>query len=402
MSIVTPSFETSAHVVVPVVAPVVTTPRTPPRATTRRRVLHVINGEHYAGAERVQDLLALRLPRLGFQVSFACLKPGEFARSRQSHSSTIYDVPMWHRYDLLPALKLAKLARSEHFEIIHTHTPRSALVGSMAARLAGVPWVHHVHSPALADTTHALRNRANAIVERCLLRRADALVAVSQSLGQYVEAQRLGSDRPRVIPNGVRTRGPLSPRQTPTTRWTLGAVALFRPRKGLEVLLHAMSSLAAEGYDVHLHAVGKFESPKYEAEIKRVAVELGLESRIEWRGFQRNVDGELANVDVFVLPSLFGEGMPMVLLEAMAGGVPVVATRVEGVEELIDDGASGVIVEPGSAASLTHGLRRILDRQLDWQSLRAAALGRQVAEYSDLAMARRIADLYRELLDVRA
>ena len=129
---------------------------------------------------------------------------------------------------------------------------------------------------------------------------------------------------------------------------------------------------------------------------------MGLESRIEWRGFQRNVDGELASVDVFVLPSLFGEGMPMVLLEAMAGGVPVVASRVEGVEELIDDGASGVIVEPGSAASLTHGLRRILDRQLDWQSLREAALSRQVTEYSDLAMARRIADLYREILDVRA
>jgi glycosyltransferase involved in cell wall biosynthesis len=374
----------------------------PPRASTTTRVLHVINGEHYAGAERVQDLLALRLPRLGFNVGFACLKPGEFARVRQSHKSPVHALPMRHRFDLWQAQKLAKIVRRDGYALVHTHTARSALVGSLAAAMAGVPMVHHVHSPTLADTTHRLRNRINAIVERRCLARAAALITVSQSIADYVETQGLGNVPVRVVPNGVRMRGPLVQRDTPRDRWVLGAVALFRPRKGVEVLLESMASLVAQDYDIRLRAVGAFETPEYESQIKRLADELGLRDRITWRGFQRNVDGELTEMDLFVLPSLFGEGMPMVVLEAMATGVPVVASRVEGVEELIGKNSCGVIVEPGDSKSLVDGLRSILDEQADWRTLRHAAHRRQVEQFSDLVMAKSIAAIYREVLNEKA
>src|SRR5262249_31685582 len=112
---------------------------------TTLRVLHVINGEHYAGAERVQDLLALRLPDLGIDVEFACIKPNRFAANRQSQSTPLTALPMVSRFDLRPAWRLARMVRSHQFDIIHTHTPRAALVGQIAARLADVPLVHHVH-----------------------------------------------------------------------------------------------------------------------------------------------------------------------------------------------------------------------------------------------------------------
>ncbi len=371
-------------------------PASPRPRTTR--VLHVINGEHYAGAERVQDLLALRLPRQGFDVSFACIKPGQFGEVRQSHSSPIYPMPMRHKLDLRLALELAALVRREGFELIHTHTARSALVGSIASRVAGVPMVHHVHSPATADTEHPLRNRMNAAAERLSVRRASAVIAVSNSLARYVDERRLSRQPAYVVPNGVRARGALSQRTTPTGRWTLGAMALFRPRKGVEVLLEAMGLLVGEGHDVHLRAIGAFETSDYENEVKQLAERLGLSERITWRGFQRNIDGELAATDLFVLPSLFGEGMPMVLLEAMAVGVPVVATRVEGVPELVRDRTDGVIVEAASAPSLAEGLKQVMSGAVDWQALRTSAHQRQVEQFSDVCMSRSVADIYRNVL----
>ena len=75
------------------------------------RVLHVINGEHYAGAERVQDLLAGSLPGLGFEVSQVCLKPGRFTAMRETKSAPLYEAAMRNRFDLRPAWKLARLVR---------------------------------------------------------------------------------------------------------------------------------------------------------------------------------------------------------------------------------------------------------------------------------------------------
>ncbi len=91
------------------------------------RVMHVINGEHYAGAERVQDLLALRLGEFGYEVGFACLKPGRFVGQRRSQSAPLYELPMRSRLDLRPARRLARLVRAYGYQLIHTHTPRAAL-----------------------------------------------------------------------------------------------------------------------------------------------------------------------------------------------------------------------------------------------------------------------------------
>ncbi len=123
------------------------------KATPTIRVLHVINGEHYAGAERVQDYLALRLPACGFDVNFACVKPNRFGSLRQSQQTMLHDVSMRSRWDLRSVRRLVKLIRSRDCAIVHTHTPRTALVGGLAAALAGVPLVHHAHSPTANDST---------------------------------------------------------------------------------------------------------------------------------------------------------------------------------------------------------------------------------------------------------
>ena len=366
------------------------------RAT--RKVLHIINGEFYAGAERVQDLLALRLPECGYAVSFACVHPHRFAESRRSQEAPLFAVPMTNKFDLRPARVLAKLVRDEGYELIHTHTARSAMIGRMVSRLTGVPLVHHIHSPTARDSTHRWSNRANVWLERRTLPQAQALIAVSNSLARQARESGLAREKIVVVPNGVPAIGPLSTRSEPKQTWTIGCVALFRPRKGLEVLLDAMAQLVAQGFDLRLRAVGPFQSPEYQQEILAQVARLGLASRIDWRGFQEHVEQEFAAMDLFVLPSLFGEGMPMVVLEAMANGVPIVSTQVEGVPEVIRHGVDGLLAEPGSATSLATEIERLLTGEVDWSALRESAWERHAQHFSALAMAQNVARVYDAVL----
>lgn len=368
-----------------------------PAKVTTVRVLHVINGEHFSGAERVQDLLARCLPAEGFEVGFACVKPGRFPTDRTT-KTPLFELPMRWRFDLRPAWKMARLIREHGYRILHAHTPRSALAAHVASRLTGVPLVYHVHSPTAQDTTHRWRNWVNDRTERLSLSRATRMITVSQSLGDRMRKAGYADARICVVPNGVPRLDRVLVRQIPSGKWTLGAVALFRPRKGMEVLLDSLAELRRAGWDVRLRAVGPFETREYETELKQRVERLGLQAHVLWTGFTRDVNAELDQMDLFVLPSLFGEGLPMVVLEAMAAGVPVVGTQVEGVPEAIRDGVDGVIAAPGDPDSLARAIRRILTGELSWAELRRTAQTRHAERFSDRSMAAGVAAVYRTIL----
>jgi glycosyltransferase involved in cell wall biosynthesis len=368
-----------------------------PASVPGTRVLHLINGEYYAGAERVQDLLAKELVDLGYEVGFACLKPGVFAAQRRSRHAPLYELAMRHRLDFAPIYAIARLVKSQRYQLIHTHTPRTALFGRAAAALAGVPLVHHLHSPTTTDSTHPLRDCAKSMIERWGVGRAEMVIAVSNSLADYGRSHGIRADRLRVIPNGVPVGKPLARVATPAGRWTIGCVALFRPRKGIEVLLDALAMLREEGHDVALRAVGTFESEAYRQSLLAYAARLGLNPYVTWVGFSSDVPAELARLDLFALPSLFGEGMPMVVIEAMAAGVPVVASRVEGVPEVIRHDVDGLLTLPGDSADLAAQIKRVLHGEVDWQGLRLAAYRRQAEHFSARSMASATAAAYRQL-----
>ena len=370
------------------------------KAIATRKVLHVINGEHYSGAERVQDLLAQELPHSGFEVSFDCVKPDRFPDARQTQQAKLYRTPMRGRFDLKCGRELAALIRREDFELVHAHTPRSLLAGAVAAREAGVPLVYHVHSPTGSDSTRRLQNFVNARMERWLLRRAAKLIAVSPSLAELMIAQGFAADRVVYVPNGV-PGVPKVVRRRPTNTWTLGMAALFRPRKGIEILLTALSELRSQGYDVRLRAIGPFETPAYEQEVHALVAQLGIADAIHWTGFVSDIHAELREIDLFVLPSLFGEGLPMVVLEAMAAGLPVVASRVEGIPTAIRDGVDGLLVEAGNPEALAWALGEIMQSgsPYDYAAMCESARDHHAECFSATAMASNVAKVYRDVLD---
>ena len=179
----------------------------------------------------------------------------------------------------------------------------------------------------------------------------------------------------------------------------LGTVALFRPRKGVEVLLDAMARMRAQGAPVRLHAVGPFETPAYESSVMELTRSLGLEDAVTWAGFRSDVSAEFRRMHVFVLPSLFGEGMPMVVLEAMAAGLPVVSTRVEGIPQVVRDGQDGVLAAPGDPQALADALLRFTRGENDPAAMGDSGRQRQRERFSDVSMAAGIASVYQEVLD---
>ena len=361
------------------------------------KTLHLINGEHFSGAERVQDLLALALPEFGYEVGFACLKPDKFPKVRNSETP-LHTLTMNSRFSVGCFRDIVELANKENYQVLHAHTPRTLMIGALASRKLKCPLVYHVHSPVGRDSNRGLMNWFNGVIEKISLRQVSKMICVSNSLGGYMREIGHDPEKLAVVPNGVELVKDLKIPTVPTGTWTIGTMALFRPRKGTEVLLEALKILKDNNSPVRLRAVGPFETEAYEAEVMAHVEALGVGDMIEWTGFQTNVNEQLAQMDVFVLPSLYGEGLPMVVLEAMANGVPVVASNVEGIPEAVRDGVDGMIFQAADPQDLAHKLSSLVGNDQMWETMSRSSLDRQRTLLSDRSMAQGVAGVYDGLL----
>jgi glycosyltransferase involved in cell wall biosynthesis len=215
-------------------------------------------------------------------------------------------------------------------------------------------------------------------------------------------------DRVVLVPNGVpltfsrRAAGELDAarREFPALGAggpIVGMLASMRPRKGPEVLLRAFPAIAREFPGVRLLMVGSgefVESTDYLKTLKSLAMSLGIPDRVVFTGHRDDPTLMLALMDTVVLPSLFGEGLPLVILEAMALGKPVVASRTEGNDEAVRDGVNGLLTPAGDDAALSEAILSLLR-----DPARARAMGEEgrriaEAEYDIAIMARRYEAAY--------
>lgn len=361
-------------------------------------VLHLINGEHFAGAERVQQHLGLRLERFGYTSHFVCLKPGKFPELCGLPADRVHAAHQRSRFDRSVIDRVVELARRTDCRLLHAHTPRAALIAAFAAHRANLPWAYHIHSPAARDTTRGLVNRVKDIMERFSIASCGLLITVSRSLRREMLQRGVARRRLVAIANGVAAILPINPAERlETTTWRLGLVALMRPRKGVEVALDALAKLRQRGAPLCLDLIGGFETADYERLIRERIESLGLSNVVRLCGFTRDVPAALRQLDALVLPSLFGEGMPMVVLEALSAGVPVVATRVEGTPEVIRHGVEGLLAKPCDADDLACKIDELIASRDKWAAMSKAAVARHRSRFSDIEMARRTARAYRRV-----
>lgn len=273
--------------------------------------------------------------------------------------------------------KIARLARAEKVDVIHTHNSAAHLYGAIGGKLAGVKVLHTEHGKNLGEEARAFR------LNRWAGRFTDLTVAVSEKIGREArDYEGVPAERLTLVANGVCVDRFTSPRRTAGRR--IGTVGRLAREKNCPLLLRAVSAIP----NAELVLVG--DGP-LRGELEREA-----DARVQFLGQRADIAELLAGFDVFALSSST-EGMSIALLEAMAAACPIVVTAVGGNTELIQHEVTGLVVPPDDAAALRAAIERLLaDRVL---ANRLGAAAREVARqrYSVTAMTRRYEEMWRWL-----
>ena len=307
-------------------------------------------------------------------------------------------LPKKSRKDLTVVFRLASFWRKNRFDIVHTHLFTADLWGRLAGLLYRVPIVSTSHT-----TSDPNIGRLGRWLDRVLDLRNNAVICVSEAVRRYrIKEAGFDPNKLHLIENGIdldRFEKTASKKEMetrlglpPGRRWAV-IVGRLVPLKGHRFLIEALSILAKDFPDLGLLIAGDGEE---EATLRAQAEALGLTGRVIFLGLRRDIPDILGISEMMVLPSS-REGLPIVLLEAMASSLPVVVTPVGGIPEVIVEGETGLFVaqEP---ASIAAALRRLLDDP-DLSRFLGKNARKRIEEHFDIrTVAHRYENLYRAIL----
>lgn len=294
-------------------------------------------------------------------------------------------------------ISLARYLNHNDFDIVHTHSTEAGIIGRFAAMLADVPnIVHTVHGVPFADDRSDLLNRFVLACERRAATHTDRIVTNTDAITtDYLERGIGTPDQYSTVYSGVELEEfvDVEPADDlPGERPRIVMAGRLADGKGHEVLLDAVEQLGDWGGSVCI--VG--DGPLYD-DLKSEILERSLTGTVFLTGFRDDIPRVLAASDVLVLPS-FREGMPRVITEAMASGLPVIATEIAGIPEQVEDGESGYLIPTGNGEALADRLRGLLtDPEL--RELLGDAAWKRVQRFSANEMINDLDSVYQELLD---
>ena len=349
------------------------------------RVCHIIGNLRYGGAERQVVNVASHMR--GAKVYVVCLgQPDKapLASLLPDHVECLW-LGFRGRYAPYHIWKLARLLKGLVIDVVHSHLFEANLIGVLAGTLARVPVIvtsEHGRNP--------WKKPAHRWVERAVISRfAHKRICVSKEI---LEIRRdldgVPASKLTHIPNGTEIGPPGA--HPPRNCFAFGTIGRLVSAKDYGTLIKAMGRLRDKGHPVHLYIVGDGpERSKLEAEIAG----LGLDSVVELTGFQADARAWLGRFHAFVLSSV-REGQPMALLEAMASGLPIVATRVGGIPDTLVPGAEGLLVEPGDPEGLASAMETLVLDEKRCQELGGNARARCRREFSIQATCDRYLQVY--------
>ena len=319
----------------------------------------------------------------GKHVEFVTFAGKKFGEQVRREGFRVHEVRVRAKADPIAILQMKRIIRQGSFDLVHTHLSTSSVNGCLAARAARVPSM---------ATVHGMSGKLSFFA-------ADKLIAVSEQVREHLMGQGVPGEKISVVYNGLESQHRTDKLQArrllelPVNGTIIGTVARLTPLKGIDDSLRAFARLAEEFADLSYLIVGDGESM---ADYKELAKELGVGDRVIFAGYQSDIPLYLSAMDLFLFPSL-KEAMGIALAEAMAAGLPIVATNVGGIPEVLDDG-SGVLVEPRSPESLALATAMLLRDQRLRLEMSQAAIDRAKKVFSAPAMERSTDWVYRDLL----
>ncbi len=358
------------------------------------KALHMRSGTHLFGPERVILSLAhcaspLFLPIIGAISETADNLLLEEAR-RQGLGT--FRLECRGRLDMGAISALARFIRKEEIRLLHAHDFKANFYALAASRRASVRTVTTLHN----WTQAASPVRRYEWLDALQVRFFDRIIAVSPEIAAGARRWRIPARKLRVILNGVDlARFSPRPQVSFNSRVVIGTVGRLVWNKGYQDLLAAAARVCGELPNAHFLLVG--DGPR-RRDLEAEAQRLGLSSRVTFAGQRDAVEASYGEMDIFVSSSLT-EGLPVAVLEAMASRLPVVATRVGAVPEVIEDGRSGLLVNPGEPEALASAIVELVKNKERAAALARAAYVRVAERFSAESMTRQTEAVYQELLD---
>lgn len=361
------------------------------------RLMQITHDLAIGGLQQVVVSICRNIDRDRFSVSVLCLREkGELAPELEGMGIPVFLLPR-KRYgtDYFSFLKVAALLRREKTEVIHTHNKQPFIDGTLGGMIARSKTIIHTdHGRTFPDKRRYLF--AEWVMSHFVYR----IAAVSDKTGEdLIRYEKIRRNKIITVPNGVDQRlfeGRIESEAKKgeigiSGRYPiLGIGARLVEIKGIEYLLGAVSELRERYPGILLVIAG---TGPCEERLKNLAGELEISDHVAFLGPRRDMHELLRVFDMYVLPSL-SEGMPLALLEAMAAGCPVVATKVGGVPDIIADEYNGVLVAPRDKEALAKAIRDMMDDDEKRNRFRERGLLLYERNYSAAAMTKRYERLY--------
>lgn len=371
------------------------------------KVLHIIAFRAIGGAERALLMLSSKIDQEKFDLVLGIFvsqrkNTGPLWKEAEKLDLPLEPIRIKNPYGLLQILDIFRIIRKHHPDIIHTHGYKTNLLGFLFAKLFGIPIVATLHGWLYSNITRTkLITRASFM----FMKHFDRVIAVSEQIRAGLERLKIPSRKIVIIKNvpfssgnecSIKPRGLRQKLGLPPNSKLIGFVGRLEPVKGCALFIQAISQLAGSHSDYHFVIVG--EGPERES-LERQARGLDLEKQIYFCGFCDDITAIFKSLDLYVLPSL-GEGIPLALLEAMAHGVPVIATSVGGVPEVIEDRINGILVPPNNPSLLAESIVESLSNQ-DETARRVLAAKKTIDKRHNVQKwAQSIQEIYEELSQV--
>jgi glycosyltransferase involved in cell wall biosynthesis len=363
------------------------------------RILHIIPTLDRSGAEKQLTLLAARLPRDEFEVHVCALtRGGPLAADLASHHVPLTVIGKRWKADPTAYWRLRRHILDLQPDLVQTWLFAANAYGRAAALHAGVRCI--VGGERCVDPWKRWHELA---IDRWLARRSARIVVNSSGVRDFYVAAGIPPEKFTVIPNGIAPAAPSSVSREelldelglPPGAHLVGAVGRLWPQKRINDLIWAADLLKVIRDDVHLLIIG--EGPLRDR-LERFRAQVRIEDRVHFLGARSDVPRLLPHFDALWLASGY-EGLPNVVMEAMAAGVPPVVTDIPGNRDLVQHGQTGYLVPVADRAAFARWTQKLLDDPELARRLGRAARERMQSEFTVERMVERHAALYRELLD---
>ena len=368
---------------------------------SRTKVMWFIKGLGTGGAER---LLTTSIPyidrnRFDYEVAFCVASQSDLVPEFKKAHIPVFCLDMESNCDPRIPYRLLRLIQDREPQVLHTHLPFTGILGRVIGRICGIKNIVYTEHSVL-EMYHPLTRFFNLITYPLI----ETPIMVSEEVKHSVMKHRMARGKcPIVIHNGVdlihvnlsrecqdKIREDLG---IPANHKVIGNVAHIRPEKGHTYLVKTAKLVINQHPDVTFVIVGREDAHGEISRLKKLAEELGIQQRIIFTGFQRDVFKLMSIFDVFILTSLY-EGLSVALLEAMSMGKPAIAPRVGGIPEVIKDGLSGFLVPARDPETMAEKISQILKSRALYNKMSRNAVQTVQKQFSIQEMVRQLEHVY--------